>query len=70
MSGLLRLDDRIHVALGANMGFHVDAHEVEGIARTLVILRQIDEGCKKSRDRGGNLGKLIATALKPFEGRT
>lgn len=69
MSGLLRLDDRIRIALGANMGFRVEAHEVEGIARTLVILRQIDEGCKKSRDRGGNLGKLIESALEPFSDR-
>lgn len=66
---MIRLGDRIRIALGANMGFKVDAHEVEGIARTLVILRQIDEGCKKSRDHGGNLGKLIETALKPFDDR-
>ncbi len=64
---MLRLDDRLHIAMNNDMGVQIAPHEVEGLARTLVILRQIKEGCDKARDKGGNLGKLIATALKPFE---
>lgn len=67
---MLRLEDRMRIALGANMGFHVDPSEVEDVARMLVVLRQIRDACKSASDRGGNLGTLVNSALKPFEDET
>lgn len=64
---MLRFEDRMRIALGANMGFQVQPSEVEDVARMLVVLRQIRDACKSSSDRGGNLGSLVDSALKPFE---
>ena len=55
---MLKLDDRLQVALGAGMGVQLTLGDVERVAMWLVALRQIADGEARGQERG-----LAADAL-------
>lgn len=60
---MLKLEDRIRVALGAEMGIRVEPSEVETIARMLVVLRKIARGEIKI----GQVRQAAAEAIATFK---
>ena len=60
---MLKLDDRLQVALGAGMGVQLSSGDVERVATWLVVLRQIANGAAHGQERG-----IAADALGEFRG--
>ncbi len=62
---MIRLEDRLRIALGAGMGCKLDSGDVEIVARMLVVLRKI----ARSEITIGKVRPAAAGAIQPFEER-
>lgn len=62
---MLRLEDRLRIALGAGMGCSLQAGEVETICGMLVALRRVRDLAGPSN--AGRMRNLAGEAIKPFE---
>jgi hypothetical protein len=60
---MLRIEDRLRIALGSGMGVHLDSREAEIVCRMLVHLRKI-----RDNNLTINMAKsLAADAIKSFD---
>jgi hypothetical protein len=59
---MLKLEDRLRIALGAGMGVQLTSGDVETVCRMLVALRKIRESAPSPGLHG-----LAKEALRPFE---
>lgn len=61
---MLRLEDRLRIALGAGLGVTLEAKDVIDVANMLVTLRQINVGAPTMPRL--EIAKWTAQALLPF----
>jgi hypothetical protein len=57
---MLRLQDRLQIALGAGMGAQLDSGDVATVCRMIVVLRQLQ------KETAGNAKVRVNAALAPL----